>query len=326
MVRARFRLAGKNFLLTYSQCPIPKGDMLAYLRKLPFSVPLESVIVSLEHHQDTNEHIHVLIEFKQTYSCTNPLAFNVVHRGEHYHPNIKVANGRQRIIEYITKEDKAPATHNFDLDTYTKAKKGHRKYLAEKLVTGEITLIQAVQEEPSLVFQYASLKKSYELFRADLSRKDPPPRYSGPLPNTWGLELSIGSHAKQRHIWIWSLVPDKGKTTFLLSLRDLGVRGQFFNQMEHFQDQITPDHDAVFFDEPIPGRIKHQQLNSICDGTYQFPWKGAGAVTLSFPTVIVCANVPPHHYFSQAGHTEMALIYARFKVYDITNSVLEDSI
>jgi hypothetical protein len=39
-------------------------------------------------------------------------------------------------------------------------------------------------------------------------------------------------------------------------------------------------------------------MERICDGTYQYPAKGAAAVLLKKPTVIVVSNMPPEEVYT----------------------------
>lgn len=99
------------------------------------------------------------------------------------------------------------------------------------------------------------------------------------IPNTWGLELPLlDDDEKQKHYWFWSSEPNVGKTTFLKSL-DKEFRCSWYNKSELYQ-AIHDDTQFILIDEYSTADLRVTQINQMCDGTYQYPRKGTGSITI----------------------------------------------
>lgn len=96
-----FRVYSKTFLLTYSQCDLPKDAVKEYLNSIS---ELDEYCIGQEHHQDGNLHIHAWIKFKTKYQSRNPRCFDI----NGFHPNIMTARSKKGSIAYVSKEDTDP--------------------------------------------------------------------------------------------------------------------------------------------------------------------------------------------------------------------------
>uniref|UniRef100_UPI0040473E36 hypothetical protein n=1 Tax=Rheinheimera sp. TaxID=1869214 RepID=UPI0040473E36 len=92
-------------------------------------------------------------------------------------------------------------------------------------------LIQAVEEDPSLIFEYKKLKMNLESFKRDKAalKED----CLGFIPNPWEFLLPLKSD-KCRHFWVYSPQPNMGKTTWLKDLSSK-YRCSWYNYQETFQ-------------------------------------------------------------------------------------------
>ena len=96
-----FRLNGKRFLFTYSQCPIPKEVLLANLKD---QLDIEGYIISEELHQDGTPHLHAAILTSRVYNIKNPRRFDIKFEGKNYHPEIEPPRKWYAWIQYLKKD------------------------------------------------------------------------------------------------------------------------------------------------------------------------------------------------------------------------------
>lgn len=144
------------------------------------------------------------------------------------------------------------------------------------------------------------------------------PRCTGFIPNELGRNQNVSLALpilteKKRHYWFWSTLPDRGKTTFLKQVRSQ-FKANFYNKHELYQT-FEADLQFLLFDEYTVPFLRIQNLNEMCDGTYQYPQKGGKAMTLKDPIVLVCGN---KHPFEMYTNTDIhKLILARFYIVDL---------
>lgn len=94
-----FRLAAKNFFITYPQCPLSRETILAHLQTL---LPGATFIkVCQEHHEDGALHLHCLCCLDKKKDIRNARFFDI----QQYHPNVQAAKDIPGSIRYLEKED-----------------------------------------------------------------------------------------------------------------------------------------------------------------------------------------------------------------------------
>lgn len=107
-------LQGKQYALTYPRCSTDKRVALEMLKAME---DVESVVVAMETHTEQDEeggsgnHLHAYVKFT-TKKRRGTEAFRI----DGHHGNVKIAKNVRGWITYITKEDKDPACHNFDIE------------------------------------------------------------------------------------------------------------------------------------------------------------------------------------------------------------------
>lgn len=116
------RLQGSFFLLTYAQTPHALDQQIA--DKLSAEPKFHGLVLGHELHQDGNEHIHVLVQFKPRidYKNWDVRTWDVAG----HHPNIKVARSPKAAYEYVTKTDLLPLLQGRTLDRIGKNTKQDR--------------------------------------------------------------------------------------------------------------------------------------------------------------------------------------------------------
>lgn len=108
------------------------------------------------------------------------------------------------------------------------------------------------------------------------------------LRNPWGPDWPIDTDNKKCHYWVWSSRPNRGKTTFgqelVHSYRGVLKTGGW----EYWS--IRKDNVMVVLDE-FNGGLRYDQLNSLCDGSFDFKVIYKGMIKLdNKPLVIVFSN------------------------------------
>lgn len=122
----------RQYALTYPRCNISKQDALRQLKMLP---DVTSIVVSTEmHHQEhvsadssTNAqpesssdqppatHLHCFVKFATRLRRKSKFFELTAADGSKRHGNIESCTNVMKWIQYLTKEDKNPATMNFDV-------------------------------------------------------------------------------------------------------------------------------------------------------------------------------------------------------------------
>lgn len=292
----RFRIQSKGWFLTYPKCSLTKEEVLQALKaKRP---GLTQVIVSRELHEDGTPHLHCYLYYDKQVSISNERYFDLGS----FHPNVQSAKSLRAVQAYI-KKDGDFIQEGIDYAANIAAITDHRAYLGKRLIDGE-SLTDLTKEFPQLLFRYKNLKENVAAFRAD--QVPNLPRCTGFIPNTFGLIMPLCSE-KKRHYWFWSPCPNKGKTLFLLAIREQ-FPSLWYSWRESFQTP-APHAQFVLLDEYTTGHLTVTQLNMMCDGTYQYPVKGSDSFSLPGSILLICGNKSPLDIYSEEHHE---LLKARF--------------
>lgn len=103
-----FRISTRNIFLTYSQCPLPKEDVLTSLAQL-LEDHQPHIRVGHELHQDGGHHLHVFIHLERKLYKRGDNAsryFDLDGAGTTYHPNIETRiRDLQATFDYVSKDN-----------------------------------------------------------------------------------------------------------------------------------------------------------------------------------------------------------------------------
>lgn len=109
------------------------------------------------------------------------------------------------------------------------------------------------------------------------------------LPNPWGFILPSKKISKKRHYWIYSRVPNKGKTYhFALPLREKYLCSIQTGDFTYFN--VMDRTGCVLLDEYNSSKLKWDSLNAMCDGTYSWRRFNQPSIVLDNPLIIVLSN------------------------------------
>jgi hypothetical protein len=287
-----------GWFLTYPQCDLTPDEALGHLRALPIKAAIETYVIAREAHKEGGFHIHAWIKYASKVSVDDKYTrWDIAG----YHGNYQKAHNWAKCRAYCQKDGNFIS--NFDVDA-AKAKKAafNKKLLLEDPVAmvdnGDISLYQ-IKSLLQAKAIYHSLKAPAKV------------RAEGLVANTFGRILPIfDSKVKQRHWWFWSRAPNTGKTTFLKDL-DMHYPSHWMAR-EEFQT-IHPGTQFVLLDEYTTPYLTAFQVNQMCDGTYQYPFKGGSPVQLKDPILVVASNKPPEEVYPH----QYELINARFCVFEL---------
>lgn len=301
-----------HWFFTYSKCPLrPQQAVNFFLEH--FSV--DKYFVVQEQHKDGTDHLHCYFAFSRRVQGSG-YRFNIHLADDSYHGNYQPVVNLRALLTYMLKtdplSDQARFAANFDplAPVEHRAAKSTEKIasLNKRLLSTD--LLALVDDGTIALKDYVKYKAAKEQFLRDSAPKKP--RAEGFLPNTFGLLLPLRpSTEKRRHFWIWSSLPNKGKTTFLLQLSKL-FSSAFYAFSENFQE-FNSETQLLLFDEYSKAHLEVTKLNQICDGTYSFPVKGGLQVKLRDPVLVICGNVDPKRVYVDT----FPYVEARFNFYEL---------
>lgn len=209
-----FRYNAKSIFLTYSQCPLERETVLQALKDkaVPATNQLLKACIGRETHQDGNLHLHCCAWYTQPLQFSKADHFDILG----YHPNIKDSRvgNKKKAIHYCAKEDPSPLQFNMDIKAETAAREAHSKVLTKRILDGA-PLHQLVEEGEIALKDMSAWDHGFKLYKRH--KKDAKPDLPSKLPNPWQIDLRLFPlRHKQRHYWIWSREPNRGKTTAFL--------------------------------------------------------------------------------------------------------------
>jgi len=298
-----YEINSSQLFLTYPRCTATKDDAFASIQKtlLEFPKPCNiiSYVVAVEPHADGTPHIHMYLKLDGPCRTKDPAALDLLLE-DRYHGNYQGCRSAKSVIKYCTKAENYIS--NLDVATLL-GSKTTREVLGKRLLNGE-DLNDLVHEAPQLLFGFSRFKADIDHFRACSSKPVPPPDY---LPNTWTKILPYeGQSKKQRHYWIWSKDPNKGKTTFARRLRE--DHGAVIQAGDFTYWNVTPHTRILILDDYNASCLKWHALNQLADNTYNFRLFQRGTLQIDNFIVIVLSNASIKDLYPFKNDT----LYVRF--------------
>lgn len=279
-----FRLRGIHCALTWPRCDVSKEFAYDFLLR---NHGVARLLVSHELHADGSDHLHAYLQLLHPIDTRDCHLFDITDsEGRTYHGNYQTCRKINDWILYVNK--KGDTIGNFDPLKDKSVKPSKRAEIAKELL-GKRSLEEMIRtDHPELLFGYAKLKADVDYFKA-IEAFELLPRSIPFLPNPWGLLLPFHRDEKRRHYWLYSTVPNLGKTTgFALPLKSqlrcvvtAGI-SQYWN--------VTAQVSCLILDDFNTAALKWSDLNQMCDGTYGYRVFMRGTVVLSSPLIIVISN------------------------------------
>jgi len=98
-VRA-FRIAAKEFALTFPQCPVARPEFDAEFKR---KFQPDQYASAREQHVDGHFHLHLYVAYRRRVDVQSSRHFDVSVEGSTYHPNVQKVRNRSQWLQYISK-------------------------------------------------------------------------------------------------------------------------------------------------------------------------------------------------------------------------------
>lgn len=98
------RWQGRNFSVTYPQCPLERQSVLDFFQD-KYGDKLTKWVVARERHEDGNFHLHIYLGFSKKVDIKNPRLWDITDDNTTYHPNIQTTKDVTAWVTYCQKED-----------------------------------------------------------------------------------------------------------------------------------------------------------------------------------------------------------------------------
>lgn len=278
-----------EYSLTYPQCDMPASEYVDQMKRKLDEEKILYLACVQEHHKDASLHLHSHIQFKKSFHATKN-SFDCSWMKKVFHPNIQKTKSTESWNEYIQKEGTVITYGVLDPYMHRLSKKATKqeKLTNKDLLEGDV--IKYIEEDRLSLFSLPSLMNARKIYGQ--MKVIPKDKLTDELPLNWKdliLKVFQKEHNKQRHYWMFSSMPNKGKTTYLKKLEKIYCCSRY-SIAEKYQS-LNQNSEILIFDEYGPGNcIKIMDLNQICDGDYKFPVKGCPPVQLDCPLVIIMSN------------------------------------
>jgi len=327
----KFRLNTKSIFITLPRCSASKEECLKIWTDKLKNYEIEDYLIVQEHHKEGGElegvegdlHIHAALFLKKRCDLHTPQCLDVLE----YHGKYESMKNKEKTIEYLLKEDGHPLESR-NWKEWLMQSKNHKKCEKNK---EDLTYLlengprKMLNEGMISIMNYQKIKKTYEELKEEDNRATAMEKEDLPytIENPWGINMQVDIDNKKCHYWIYSSMPNLGKTTWATELCSK-YRVDFWNYIEIYQPQIGSDTEGIILDE-YRGQLKISQLNQICDGNYYFTAKGRTAWKLSHkPIVFILANKSPSEVYSKkeikdGEVNDISLIEARFNIINISS-------
>jgi len=299
--RRRFRLQGKNFIITWPKCNETKEDVLGRVQEL-YGEALEFAVVSHENHQDGTSHLHAILSFKEKRCFSGANCFDNLANS---HGNYQTCRQVRSSVKYVVKDGDFTSV-GIDVTEFLLAadKKQSTKatLMAQKLAETN-DLVSLNELDPGFVMMNLKKIKDYQA-HLQIWMMKPPKKWIGvnaPIPSAPALSpalaklagwlstnLGLPRRMRQKQLLL-SSPPGFGKTTLKEALR------QFFTIYDHadgkwFCEYDPGRHDIICFEEfrGLPLTI----MNKVMDGsTVRLETKGGSIVKDRNCPVLILTNL-----------------------------------
>lgn len=310
-----YKVRGRYFLLTYPHCDAPKESMAEAVWALLPEETRESVVASVESHQDGTPHIHIAAKLAERKFYSNCHWADVLG----YHGNYLQRKDWRSATMYVMKHDKNPHVIGEKPPTQ---KRNISDQIADDLVDGMSLANVARKHRGAALRLGRNLSIFQNMIRVEEMKREPLPKM---------IEQPEGSPARTIQDWIcqnllngWINYPDSdtfpedaipktmpfrtpqlyihgfsgaGKTT---TFNTLEKRFKTFkpNTQQFFWDGFTPEHELIIFDEFMGKHISFELLKKILDGQKLSLVNKGGTVfkDKNIPVIMACNHAPAMNY------------------------------
>lgn len=328
----RFQLRHKMVALTYPQCSIPPGEMLAHLELLLTKYDVE-LLVAQEKHQNEGLHLHIYCTAQSAITTRDQRFFDY----KNFHPNIQIIKNKVAWLKYCMKggEGAWVASPGFDpsriIGDSQKKKISVTSAVADIIMSGG-SQMDVREKFPAFALLHTRAITDFEnkvsrdkKIKANQKKWSTIVRFigidKGGFTNGriagWLNDHLLTPH-KQRGLCLWIVGPTKsGKTSLINQLAELGLNILWVDLQSGFYDGIDDHTQLVVFDE-FKAQKTITEMNKLCDGSYcTLNIKGSSYQIKKPLPVIVLSNftIKDCYHNSDSGHLETLI--GRFMMIEI---------
>jgi len=338
-----FRIQTRNVFLTYPRCNIPKEVACAQLvAKFEQQHQLKWCVVAHELHVDdgnqeqdlVKDHLHAVIQFQKPFQTRDKLFFDLKDEesGTVYHGNYQASRSWRVTLEYTVKDCDIVILP--EGTSYEDIVKGKKQTMADRVATlvlaGE-SVREIRNEEPGF---YMMNKRQILELEAELQQEarlaQLKPWVPVEIPTVWAMptqtiaqwlndNISKPREFKQKQLWIWSYLPNMGKTSLINALEKYC---DIFNMgHENYFNGFTDEATLICFDE-FNAQHNISFMNSFVQGRpVPVPTKGGQVWKTKNTPVIVLANRPPHEAYCKTDAVKLQPLISRFTVVELNHHI-----
>jgi hypothetical protein len=271
-----FRFQGRAVFLTFPQCNTPLQVAAENIRKQN-KINIEEFVISCEKHEDGNPHLHAYIRFGKKLSIRRSDFFNYIGGKQ---PNIQKVKNKDYCIAYVAKNGEF-ISHQVDVPAIVAAVEKKKELKKRKIEKKNVLVFNAVKSGKSyddllcdeLLGPYlVTHSNSVKTFLVDYEDMLQKRRKPNEIPNIVIMEihgirynLRKNWEFKEKQFYIFG-PPDCGKTTLIMTLEKVGLRGFEIpknNDFARYDDQL---YDFAYLDE-FKGQVTVQFLNEFLQGS-----------------------------------------------------------
>lgn len=331
MENKNFRLNAKSVFLTYPKCSLEPDHVLQTILACTKTKNC-GAIVAQEYHKDGDKHLHVYLEFPKKIDVKTSRYFNFITGKQGNYQKVKI---RAACIRYVCKDNRY-VSHKIDvpkiIQDYEKQleKKNRRKVPQNKRIYELIRegktyddMLQDVLTGPFLLLHGTKVKIMINDFEEIALKKqrlvDRPAYLHLKVPGK-EFDLLAKMPFKSPQFWIYG-PPNVGKTTFIQTLLDSGLKGYEIPNNNDFARWDDNLYDFAYFDE-FKGQLTIQFLNSFLQGSrMHLPGKYVvgGKVKSKNLLTFILSNYTPEDCYKNKTTYDLQPLLSRLNVIEIQN-------
>lgn len=320
-----FRMAGKNFTITFPQCDVKKEIAVGRIEQ-KYGSELKGYLVCEEDHKDGTPHLHVFLQFDKRKNFKAPDCFDFIG-GKH--GNYQVTKSVKAWVEYCTKGTNYVAK-GVDVEAIKAKKQPKNEAVAQSILQGK-SLVEINKEHAGYVMINKRKIEEYEAWvQCELAKKRKldwiPPKLDGLTDANLQIATWICSHVRQSRpfkapqLYIWG-PRNLGKTSLVEWLeRSLSV--YHIPMGEDFYDQYSDDYDLVVMDE-FKGQKTIQWMNQFLQGS-PMPIRKKGSQGMKYknlPVVILSNYRLSECYVKAANDGRLSTLECRLEIVEIDSFI-----
>lgn len=289
---SKFRLYGKNYILTFPQCDTKKELAVERLEQ-KWKDDLVGYIVCEEAHADGTPHLHVFLQFSTRINVRDPHFFDFIG-GKH--GNYQVCRSVRKSIEYVTKAGNY-LVKGVDVEKVRKEKTGDK--IARMLDSGKSLVEVKTEESGYFLMNKRKIEEYASWVQCENAKKSKltwiPPKLDDLTDANLQIAEWICKNIRQNRTFKAPQLfitgkPNLGKTSLIGWLSKFLSVYQFPME-EEFYDQYSDDYDLVVMDE-FKGQKKITFLNEFLQGsTMSIRKKGSQGLKNKNIPVIILSNL-----------------------------------